>query len=1344
MSFNSNNIEEYIRVHKNPKLGLKYILEQRLKKQEDERRKKENNRLTKSNDDQALDIDDDNDDEIYDSDASENEYVDLENDNVENEIDTNNDKMPDTDVEFQILDIDHYQTEDDNERRKFNIMLFGKTREDKSVYVNVEGFKPYFYVEIDSRWRRPVIQQIIKDIQTQVFPKKFVNGLLSFNIIKAHKFHGFTDDANFNFLHVVFTDYDSMRSYARAFEKKHTMIYISRHRRITFKLYESNINPILRFLHIRNIDPIGWCKVPKEKFKNFEYNHRRGTTDININCNWDAVTRVECSDIHKFKILGYDIECVSEDGKFPHNRDGDKIIQIGMTYSYLGEDECFKKVILCLTKTAPIQDAEVKCYSSEEKLMLAFTDEIRRNDPDIITGYNIFGFDFDYMKNRAKKFNIYSQFSRLSRIKGYVCNYIEQKLASSALGRNNLKYYNTPGRVCIDLMKYIQREYKLGGYSLDSVAANFIRDKVDGFEYIRSGDKEVEIIKSVNPENPQSDSEDLYSTDEENQTANEINKFNKNHVNENENVNINGNDIDTGNHNKKKLNNNTTKKKILYTKLKVKSTAGIKKDDYISLYYNDGPTDNRIGKKYRVLYLDGKTIVLSGKISIRLYLKNKWKVFWCQAKDDVGPKDIFRLFKCGNDKDKAIIAKYCLKDCSLCNRLMAKLQILPNSIGMGNVCCVPLSYLFLRGQSIKIFSLVAKQCREENYLIPTIKKKIIKPLVKDENGKVIESIEQKAEKRFQNFIQGLINDEENDDDDDDDDKYEGATVFDPVKGVHYEPIIVGDYSSLYPSSMIMKNLSHNSIVLDPQYDNLPGYRYYEQSYNNSDGSVTTCRFAEKIGNDPMKTKSTIPRILMKLLKTRKECNNKKETEKDPFKKAVWDGLQLAYKITANSLYGQCGSAISPIAMKSIAACTTSIGRNMLELARNFVENDMTKIINLIKDGVETNDDTNYLEFMREFYKNVKESRVVLKEKATDENGNIIMDGDEPKMICLYQGKEAYFQWVKGKIYELISGYNINPQCIYGDTDSVFFKLNMVDRKTNIPFVSHDALNVSIQMGIIGTGILNYTLDYPQGLAYEKVYWPFIIISKKRYVGNLYVTDPNEFYQKSMGLVTKRRDNADIVKVVVGGIIDQILNKRSSDGAVKFTKSRLLKIITGKYNIDKFIISKTLKDKEEYAGEDGWKRQAHVVLADRMAQRDPGNKPQSNDRIPFVYIETNKNVKLQGERVENPSYILENNMKIDFLFYITYQIMKPAKQFLELITKNPDSIFNMYIIREENRKSGMDPIMKHFNDCPTDQGNEIVVNMGGFSGNSLFGEKPNKINKNNKRATKRTRVPKRIV
>ena len=102
-------------------------------------------------------------------------------------------------------------------------------------------------------------------------------------------------------------------------------------------------------------------------------------------------------------------------------------------------------------------------------------------------------------------------------------------------------------------------------------------------------------------------------------------------------------------------------------------------------------------------------------------LDNVCEKFLYKNKNDLPPKEIFRLQK-GNSEDRCTIAKYCIIDCVLCNRLLIKLQILMNNIGMSNVCSVPLMYLFLRGQGIKGLSFVSKICRNKGYLINTLKK----------------------------------------------------------------------------------------------------------------------------------------------------------------------------------------------------------------------------------------------------------------------------------------------------------------------------------------------------------------------------------------------------------------------------------------------------------------------------------------------------------------------------------------------------------------------------------------------------------------------------------------------
>ena len=160
---------------------------------------------------------------------------------------------------------------------------------------------------------------------------------------------------------------------------------------------------------------------------------------------------------------------------------------------------------------------------------------------------------------------------------------------------------------------------------------------------------------------------------------------------------------------------------------------------------------------------------------------------------------------------------------------------------------------------------------------------------------------------------------------------------------------------------------------------------------------------------------------------------------------------------------------------------------------------------------------------------------------------------------------------------------------------------------------------------------------------------------------LYETDPNKGKRKEMGIVLKRRDNAPIVKDIYGGIIDILMKKQNIQQAIDFLKSCLQNIVEEKYPMEKLIITKSLRS--------GYKNPnsiAHKVLADRITARDPGSKPSSGDRIPFVYIVSNDKKALQGEKIETPTFIRENGLKIDYSFYITNQIMKPVQQVFALV------------------------------------------------------------------------------
>jgi DNA polymerase elongation subunit (family B) len=159
---------------------------------------------------------------------------------------------------------------------------------------------------------------------------------------------------------------------------------------------------------------------------------------------------------------------------------------------------------------------------------------------------------------------------------------------------------------------------------------------------------------------------------------------------------------------------------------------------------------------------------------------------------------------------------------------------------------------------------------------------------------------------------------------------------------------------------------------------------------------------------------------------------------------------------------------------------------------------------------------------------------------------------------------------------------------------------------------------------------------------------------------MYEDDVSKCKRKTMGIALKRRDNAPIVKDVFGGALDILLENRNIRQSFEFVKEMLIKVIKNEIPLEKYIITKQLRDDYKNPGQI-----AHRVLADRMEERDAGNKPQVGDRLSFIYVEKLKDAKKQGDRIEHLDYVREKKLKPDTEFYISNQIQNPVAQMFAL-------------------------------------------------------------------------------
>jgi DNA polymerase elongation subunit (family B) len=1108
-------------------------------------------------------------------------------------------------VEFQITDI--YDPESDKVNLQkdandfYSLLIYGTSAIGATYCVNVKSFIPYFYIKPPEKWEelnknafKAKVDELNEILVNDTYKSRFNNNgvwneynkkiiprslemhFVSMKIVRKKDFWGFTNDKIFRFLKISVKSlklYNNLKYYFKSLEKN------------DFKMYETNIDPFLKYIHTQNIKPCDWVRINKG---DYEIGEDISRCDYNIETEYKNIMPIQVNKIAPLLITSFDIECSSSHGDFPvAKKNYSKVAQdlaliAKLGYKYTSENiiEWLQTIYLEDAIIDSTKDIKINRVYAKNKLANNYISSIPlKIEPYIHKIIDILNIIASSIKKSTE-----DKKNNEEDINDDNCDYYGNeddendddedikgsKMTVRELNAHELKLTDILTNTLVPLEgdKIIQIGTTVHIYGSDNIVyKNIITlnscDKIDGcdVEYYDS-EKEVLIKWKELMNNLNSDiitGYNIFGFDMEYiwQRATELNIM--------ENFSIGFGRLIT--------------RKSSLVELKLSSSA---------------LGDNIL----RYIDIDGTVLIDLLKVMQRdqkldsYKLDNVASIFLGDNKNDLKPQEIFDKFK-GNSEDRCEIAKYCIQDCCLVNRLIHKLKILENNIGMGNVCLVPLNFLFRRGQGIKIFSLIAKECMEREYLIPTIKS-------------------------YRENMEEL------------DSGYEGAVVLEPKEGIYLnEPIVVFDYGSLYPSSMISCNLSHDCYLMDEKYRvEDPNIEYKTISYDLYEGvgdkkkktGEKDCVFIQyKDGR-----KGIIADVLDMLLKQRKntrkkieyktitandgklysgicsdrgnsyevhniEANTKILVNKDNvagikdtyniFEQDVLDALQVAYKVTANSLYGQIGAKTSSIYLKEIAACTTATGRNMIMLAKDYVER------------------------------------------------------------------------------------NYDAEVIYGDTDSIFCKFPLTDKNGNAVF-GKDALQYAIDIGKDVERHINVPeiMPNPQKLNYEKCLYPFIIFSKKRYVGNLYETDTTKYKQKSMGIVLKRRDNAQIVKKIYGGAINIILEKQDLDGSIVFLQDELSNLVEGKTSMKDLIITKSLRATYKDPS-----KIAHKVLADRIGARDPGNRPVVNERIPFVYIKTSggKGTSLQGDRIEHPDYIEQNNLIPDYLHYITNQIMKPILQLYAL-------------------------------------------------------------------------------
>ncbi|ELA42386.1 uncharacterized protein VICG_00485 [Vittaforma corneae ATCC 50505] len=305
--------------------------------------------------------------------------------------------------------------------------------------------------------------------------------------------------------------------------------------------------------------------------------------------------------------------------------------------------------------------------------------------------------------------------------------------------------------------------------------------------------------------------------------------------------------------------------------LRLKDFGRLGRTDKVSRVVNRQQSSKMFGT------FDAKDINIEGRLifdllhvirrdhKLRSYSLNSVSVhFLGDQKEDVPPSSMFDLQN-GNKETRARIASYCLHDTYLPMQIFDKLNVLINYSELSRATYVPIDFFSTRGTSIKVLTQIYRESSKHGYLIPDVE-------VTDE------------------YV-----------------PYEGGFVMDPIRGFYSDPITVLDFTSLYPSIMISKNLCYTTLLTKEQYDKVGGIKTPTNNY--------FCSASTKEG--------ILPQVLRNLLKARKEAKALFKASTDPIIKRSLDARQYALKICANSLYGFTGATVGQLPCIEISQSTTA-------------------------------------------------------------------------------------------------------------------------------------------------------------------------------------------------------------------------------------------------------------------------------------------------------------------------------------------------------------------------------------------------------------------------------------
>ena len=355
------------------------------------------------------------------------------------------------------------------------LLAWGLDQESKPSIVRIEDFPFSCYMELPEKIHRDNIDKL-KEWLRRVLKE---DAPTSITLHQKRKLYYFRNQKTYRMLKLEFKSLNALRHSEKLLKKEcNTPIG-----KMSFPVYENKISSIRKLLTERNLLYSGWITG---NFEQVDEDEKITSLTNEYRCSYKSLRQPSLDELSVKTtyptIFSWDIECYSSNPKaMPKKTNaGDVIYAISCIYSKMGDKER-QRYLLAIGEDLTVQNAILIQVKDEYELLKEFRKLIHNLNPDLLIGYNIFGFDIPYTDFRIQRYmenwSVESEGKNtgLGRINGADTFVKKLSWESSAFGHNDFyQFEGMDGRICLDLLPIVKRDYKLLRYDLDFVSNNFL------------------------------------------------------------------------------------------------------------------------------------------------------------------------------------------------------------------------------------------------------------------------------------------------------------------------------------------------------------------------------------------------------------------------------------------------------------------------------------------------------------------------------------------------------------------------------------------------------------------------------------------------------------------------------------------------------------------------------------------------------------------------------------------------------------------------------------------------------------------------------------------------------